>query len=150
MANAHVIQMLQASIAPCVLISGAGLLLLSMVNRLSRPIDRIRLLCSYLKSHPTEDYQAIHEQIRILYKRCGLLRRAIVYIVANATFVAMIILLLFLIALYDLPLVTLINLFFILSLLCLIISLVYFFMDVWLALESLKIEINDSEVIIKG
>lgn len=145
MANAHVIQILQASIAPCVLISGAGLLLLAMVNRLARPIDRIRLLCSHLKSNPNEDHQGIHDQIRILYKRCGFLRRAIVYIIANVIFVALIILLLFLIALYDFQLVFLINLFFVLSLSCLIISLVYFFMDVWLALESLKIEINDSE-----
>jgi len=41
-----------------------------------------------------------------------------------------------------------ISVFFIMSLLCLTISLVYFFRDVWLALESLKIEINDTEVIV--
>ncbi|MCX6656513.1 MAG: DUF2721 domain-containing protein [Candidatus Bathyarchaeota archaeon] len=30
--------------APCVLISGVGLLVLSMTNRLGRPLDRIRAL----------------------------------------------------------------------------------------------------------
>jgi hypothetical protein len=37
-------QLLQSSIAPVTLISGAGLLLLSMTNRYGRAIDRIRVI----------------------------------------------------------------------------------------------------------
>ena len=148
MTNVHLIQILQVSIGPCVLISGGGLLLLSMSNRLSRPIDRIRLLCEHIKANPTVDQQALHEQIRILYKRCRLLRSAIVNIIACVGLVSLIILLLFLVALFEWPLLPIITGLFILSLVCLTISLIYFFLDVWLALESLKIEINDTEVIV--
>ena len=61
MTNIHLVQALQASIAPCVLISGDGLLLLSLSNRLSRPIERIRHLCDVIKAHPQRDHDAARE-----------------------------------------------------------------------------------------
>lgn len=144
MTNLQLIPALQASIAPCVLISGDGLLLLSMSNRLSRPIERIRHLCDLIKTHPLNDHTTTHEQIRILYKRCKLLRSAIASIIYSIAFVSFIVLLLFLNALYAWPITFLINIFFILSLLFLIASMINFLMDIYLALDSLKIEIRQS------
>ncbi|MBF0503692.1 MAG: DUF2721 domain-containing protein [Candidatus Omnitrophica bacterium] len=145
MTNIQLIPALQASIAPCVLISGAGLLLLSLTNRLSRPIERIRLLCAQLKSEPQKDHQATEEQIRILYKRCELLRSAIVCNIYSIVLISSIVLLLFLGALYAWPIGFLVYIFFILSLLFLMVSMIFFLMDIHLSLDSLKIEIRDSQ-----
>ncbi len=145
MTNIQLIQALQASIAPCVLISGDGLLLLSMSNRLSRPIERIRHLCDLIKTHPQRDHQATHEQIRILYKRSKLLRSAIVSIIYSIALISFIVLLLFLNALYAWPITFLITIAFILSIIALIVSMIFFFLDIHWALDSLKIEIKQAQ-----
>jgi len=145
MTNVQLIQALQGSIAPCVLISGDGLLLLSMSNRLSRPIERIRHLCDGIKAHPQRDHQAAQEQIRILYKRCEHLRNAIAFIIYSIALISFIVLLLFLNTLYDLPITFLINIFFILSLVSLMMSMFFFLMDIRGSLDSLKIEIRHSQ-----
>jgi Cu/Ag efflux pump CusA len=145
MTNIQLIQALQASIAPCVLISGDGLLLLSLSNRLSRPIERIRHMCDQIKIHPQRNQEGTQEQIRILYKRSKLLRSAIVCIIYSIIFITFIVLLLFLNALYAWPIAFLINIFFILSLFSLIFSMVFFLLDIHWALDSLKIEIGQSQ-----
>ena len=145
MANTPLIQALQASISPCILISGAGLLLLSMTNRLSRPIERIRHLCDFIKSHPQQDNASAKEQIAILYKRCEHLRAAIVCNTLTIALVSLIILSLFLDALYAWPMTSFIVICFVLSLVSLTTSMVYFFMDIFSALDSLKIEVNHSQ-----
>jgi len=148
MTNIELIPALQASIAPCVLISGDGLLLLSMSNRLSRPIERIRHLCDVIKAHPQRDHQATHEQIRILYKRSKLLRSAIVCIIYSIVLVSCIVLLLFLGTLYSWPITFLINILFVFSLLFLTVSMLFFLMDIHWALDSLKIEIRQSQGVV--
>jgi len=145
MTGIQLIPALQASIAPCVLISGAGLLLLSLSNRLSRPIDRIRLLCAQIKAEPQKSHPATHEQIRILYMRCELLRSAIACSICSVALTACIVLLLFLNVLYAWPTGLLISIFFILSLVFLTVSMVFFFMDIHWSLDSLKIEISGAQ-----
>ncbi len=135
-------RILQASIAPCVLISGLGLLLLSIANRLGRPIDRIRLLCSELKTSSLEESANLKEQISILYKRCQLLQTSVALIVISVFFVSVIILLLFSTHIFYLHLENLIELLFMASLICLISSLVFFLLDIRAALHSVTIEIK--------
>ena len=136
---------LQGSIAPCVLISGAGLLLLSMSNRLARPIERIRYLCEQIKAHPNTEHSHAQEQITILYKRSKLLRNAILCITCSIALVTVIILLLFLGNLFVLPVTILIDSFFILSLVFLTISMVFFLLDIYWSLDSLRIEIRHTQ-----
>ena len=55
-----VVQIMTASIAPVIVISGVGLLLLSITNRYGRAIDRARLLAQDLaKSDPEHMYCAV-------------------------------------------------------------------------------------------
>jgi hypothetical protein len=144
MANIQLVPALGASIAPCVLISGAGLLLLSMTNRLARPIERVRLLCAQIKEDPQKDHQANRQQIRILYKRCELLRSAIACLIYNIVLISCIVLLLFLDILYAWQITFLVDFLFIASLVFLILAMVFFLMDIHGSLDSLKIEIRDS------
>jgi len=138
----HLSSVLQASIAPCVLISGLGLLLLSMTNRLARPIDRARSLNNELKKNLGADTSGLEKQIVILYKRCRLLQMAIGLITVSVFFLSIIILMLFSTYIFNLNISLMIQALFTLSLVCTILSLVYFFMDIRLTLNSLKLEIG--------
>lgn len=137
-------RILQASIAPCVLISGLGLLLLSIANRLGRPIDRIRLLCGDLKRGPREEIPALQKQITILYHRCQLLQTSAALIIVSIILAGLIILMLFTAYLFAISLEVPIEIFFIISLICLTLSLLFFLRDIQVALNSIKIEIKNA------
>ena len=75
-------RLLLLSISPVTVISGIGLLLLSVTNRLGRVIDRVRALASALdegRVYPARDL----DQLIILFRRAKLLRASIVFIVAG-------------------------------------------------------------------
>ena len=72
----YLIQLLQSSISPIVLISGVGLLLLSQTNRLGRVIDRTRALIKEIETNP-DVKEKISVQVNILYKRARILRFSI-------------------------------------------------------------------------
>jgi len=138
------IKILQASIAPVVLISGVGLLLLTMTNRLGRTIDRIRALCDQFEEKPGKDGAVIKQQIDILYKRCQYLRSSIVLVISCIICVSTIVIVLFAMYIFQINLIGLVQLLFGAGLLALILSLVTFLMEVWAALASVKLEINST------
>lgn len=138
----NLIKILQASIAPCVLISGIGLLLLSMTNRLARPIDRIHVLINKLGSVPSGTVPLLHAQIRILYKRCRLLQLAIALMTISIFLTSVIILMLFSTYVFRFSLEPLIKFLFSGALISIILSLLLFFYDICLSLSSLKMEVG--------
>jgi len=133
---------LQTSLAPCVFISGVGLLVLSMTNRMGRPLDRIRALTMELKTAEGEHKHILLEEVDILYRRAGLLRASVTLAVMSIFFVAMIILSLFVMAAFGATLDNLIVGLFSVSLVCLVASLALFVWDIQLGLNSIKIEIE--------
>ena len=135
---------LQASIAPCVLISGLGLLVLSMTNRLARPIERIRLLCHELRRANDNEKVFLREQINILYKRCHILQRALALTTASIFFLSIIILTLFTMHVFTLNFTFVVEWFFAISLICLISSVLFFMQDIRMSLHSVKIEMENS------
>ncbi len=146
MTSIQLAQILQSSVAPCVLISGAGLLLLALANRLPRPIDRARLLCSHLKNVSGPQAEIYVKQIKIYVRRSYLLRNAVFCNVMSLGAIASVILLLFLSNLFNLCLVMLVNTCFMVGLLTLICSLLFFLSDISLTLKSLEIEIKEAGI----
>jgi hypothetical protein len=136
------ILILQTSTVPVVLISGIGLLLLSMTNRLGRPIDRIRLMTPSLASANPEERKMIMNQISILLKRARNLQRAILCATSSIFLVAMMIVGLFLNSLLLLNIEIIIAWFFALSMFCLVASLGLFLWDISLSLNSIEIEVK--------
>ena len=136
------IKVLQASFAPCVLISGLGLLLLTIANRLARPVDRIRLLCREMERASEQEKPALREQIRILYKRSRLLQASIALITASIFFVSALVFLLFSAYIFNVHLEFLVKLFFMVSLICLMAALLFFLQDIRWVLNSIKVEIR--------
>lgn len=142
MNNENLIVILQASIAPCVLISGVGLLLLSVANRLGRPIDRIRLLCREIEKANQSEIPLLQKQVMILFRRCRYLQASVAFAIASIFFVSAIILLLFTGFIFDIHLEFLVKLFFAISLITLMVSLSFFLIDISTSLHSVQIEIN--------
>jgi len=137
------IPILQIAIGPVILISGIGLLLLSMTNRLGRTIDRARILSQQLREHPDLERQRSQTQIKILFHRANLLRQAIILASLSVLLAATLIIVLFVVVLFKLNAVWLLVVIFITCILCLIGSLVAFISDVNLSLEALKLDIQE-------
>src|SRR3954468_22462709 len=72
------IPILQVAIGPVILVSGVGLLLLSMTNRLGRCIDRSRLLAEALRKADAQDRSRFVSQLKVLSRRARLVRLAII------------------------------------------------------------------------
>ena len=73
----ELLPILQMAIGPVILISGVGLLLLSMTNRYARVIDRARQLADALRDFPKAHNRQLSEQLRILSRRARLVRASI-------------------------------------------------------------------------
>ena len=133
---------MRESLAPFVFISGIGLLVLSMTNRLGRPIDKVRQLGQELSAATPEDQEILIKEIRQLHRRARILRDAIGLAVASILGVTIVMLMLFtgmvcnVTEFYSVPVL------FGLSMVSLMASLVLFMMDIRLSLDSLKMEID--------
>ena len=136
----QLIPVLQVAIGPVILISGIGLLLLSMTNRLGRTIDRSRELARARREDP--DAAHIARQIDILWRRAQLLRRAIFFGSLSVLFAAILIIALFAAALLHVEAGWLIGLIFVACMAALIASLIDSIRDVNQSLIAVKLEVD--------
>jgi len=139
----ELIPVLQIAIGPVILISGVGLLLLSMTNRFGRVIDRARALHLDMRTTTQADHSRTHGQLQILNRRANLLRRAIILASLSALLAALLIISLFFAALLRLDVGWLILLLFMGCLAALIGSLIAFIHDINQSLLAFKLELGD-------
>lgn len=138
----ELIPVLQVAIGPVVLISGIGLLILSMTNRFGRVIDRGRSLARELPEIPRQDQIRVNEQLRILSRRAEYLRRAITAASVSVLSAAVLIITLFITAALGLEAAWLIGILFVAAMGCLIFSLVAFLQDLNESLLAFKLDIG--------
>jgi len=143
MTEQQLIITLQTAISPVVLISGIGLLLLSMTNRFGRSTDRARSLLAERHDIQASERRSIDTQIRILFKRSRIMLVAISLALSSILFAALLIAVLFLNIILHAPLETVVVVLFVLCLLALIASIVFFIMDISLSLQALKKELGE-------
>ena len=138
----QLIPILQLAIGPVILISGVGLLLLTLTNRFGRLLDRARLLN---RDHPASPKEAadVRAQIAILHRRSAILRLSIILGAVTVLLVPVLILVLFVSALLQLEAGWLIVTIFCVSQLSLIGSMLAFIRDMNLALEAVRLEIRE-------
>jgi hypothetical protein len=136
----ELIPVLQIAVGPVILISGVGLLLLSMTNRLGRVIDRARILPRELRTEGHVDHERIQAQLQILHRRAILMRRAIILSSLSALLAAFLIITLFLTALLHMDAAWLILLLFTGCLAALIVSLIVSIIDINQSLHALNLE----------
>ena len=139
----QLIRILSASIAPVIVISGVGLLLLSMTNRHSRVIDRARELIKDLEvAHDEPRRTSLLEQARITYRRGRILRNAIILSSVTILFVAVTVLALFTGQVMNVTVDYVSVPCFAVALLALVGSLYFFIQDVTISLRALELEIG--------
>jgi hypothetical protein len=138
----QIVPVLQVAIGPVILISGVGLLLLTMTNRLGRAIDRARQLMRELEERTAQDRDYVLAQVAIIYHRARLIRLTITLAAVSVLLASVLIIALFLTALFQWEVGTLISLIFIVCLASLIASLVTFIYDIHLSLVALKLELK--------
>jgi multidrug efflux pump subunit AcrB len=138
----QIIPELRDAIGPVILISGVGLLLLTMTNRLGRAIDRARQLKAELAKRTEAEREHLQAQVAIIYQRAKLIRMSITLAAMSALLAAALVVVLFLAALLRWENVWLVSLIFITCMVSLIASLVAFIRDINLSLRALKLELG--------
>jgi hypothetical protein len=137
------IKFLQSCISPIALISGVGLILLSLNNRLARTIDKSRMIVNELKNGQVADKDKKRLELKILFKRSKILRNSIVSISFSILSSSLIIPVLLLMNLFHINLESLGVMFFLFSIIGIILSAVFLLIDVILTLKALEFEVKD-------
>jgi hypothetical protein len=139
------IPVLQVAIGPVILISGVGLLLLTLTNRFGRAVDRSRQLLALMRELPEQERQRLAGQVNILYHRAGLIRLSITMAALSVLLASILIIGLFVTALLKLEVGLLIVAAFACCMLALIVSLTAFIREIHLSLVALKLELQRAE-----
>ncbi|MFY9141324.1 DUF2721 domain-containing protein [Sulfuricurvum sp.] len=141
---AELINTLQLAIGPVILISGVGLIILSLTNRFGRIVDRTRQLSVEYRSSSGADLERILSELKILTVRAKVIKGSNFLAVLSVLLVSIIIIGLFWSALYNFNITYLLIVLFISSIISLIASLFLFIYDLELSLRALWIELPEA------
>ena len=140
---AELVPILQMAVGPVILISGIGLLLLTMTNRFGRIIDRSRILAQQRRSEDAAERRRAEAQVAILWRRATLVRRAIALASVSVLGAALLVIVLFVAALTRAEASWLVIAIFVGSLTALIGSLVAFLQEINHSLLALKLDLAE-------
>lgn len=132
---AHVIQL---AVAPVFLLSGVGVTLTVLTNRLARIIDRARVLEGRLTSHPTMPHPKERAELKLLARRARMVHIAITLGTTCALLIAVMIAGLFVGAFLAVDLSKVIGGLFVIAMLAFVGALVQFLREIYLATETLR------------
>ena len=138
----ELIPVLQVAIGPVILISGVGLLLLTLSNRFGRAVDRSRQLGREMREVSNEDRPRLAAQVDILYRRSRVIRLAIIFAALSVLLASVLIIVLFLSVLAHFEAGVVIALLSIFCLGSLIGSMAAFIRDIQFFLQALKLELG--------
>ena len=130
--------LIQSSVAPVFLLSGVAATLGVLTNRLSRIVDRARVLEEQLAGHPGEAPH-VRQDLAVLARRAHYINVAISLSTIAALLVALVVVTLFANAFLGSELAALIALLFVGSMVCLSAAYVAFFIEVRVAVVALRI-----------
>jgi hypothetical protein len=129
----------RTAVAPVFLLSGVGVTLTLLTNRLARVVDRARALeQKESKTHQSQMHE-LSGSLRTLEQRARLLGRAIALCTICALLVSMVVVTLFLGAFVNFPLSLVIATLFIVAMLSFIGGLLLFLREVYVATKHLRI-----------
>ena len=140
----QLIPVIQTAVGPVILISGVGLLLLSMTNRFGRVVDRSRILARELPTAAAGEREFLSQQLVVLYRRARIIRLAIILAAASVLLAGLLIISLFLAALLHMEGALIVALCFILCMASLVGSLIAFLLDLQVSLTALRMELKQA------
>lgn len=133
---AHAIQL---AVAPVFLLTAIGAILGVMANRLGRVIDRARVLESRLENALDGNAPALQTHLKILSRRAKMINIAITCCTMTALLVCSVIAVLFLGSFARFDISAPVAILFILAMVLLVVGLLWFLREVFLATASLRI-----------
>lgn len=131
----HVIQL---AIAPVFLLTAVGTIIAVLTNRLSRVIDRIRILEERLNQFDAEHLQLANDELNLLARRLRLIYISVASAVFCALFVGLLIVVAFIDAFMSINLAKIVGLMFVLAMFAFIFALVVFLREIFLAVASTR------------
>lgn len=137
-AKAGISHVIQLSVAPVFLLTGVGAILNVMSNRLSRIVDRARVLELKLEQAAPEFRGEIEQRLHNLSRRAQIVGRSIVLCVMTAVLVCSVIITLFVGEFSDINTGVPAALMFIGALLCFLLSLISLLREIFMATATLK------------
>jgi shikimate kinase len=135
--------LIQSAIAPVFLLTGVASTLGVLTNRLSRIVDRARVIEGQLVGHSGSGPQ-LHADLAVLERRAHYINIAISLSTIAALLVALVVVTLFANAFLGSELSVLIALLFVGAMVCLSAAYVVFFIEVRIAVAALRIGISRS------
>jgi hypothetical protein len=138
----QLVPILQLAVGPVILISGVGLLLLTLTNRFGRMLDRSRTIISEITvgNHAPTVIANLHDQVEILHRRARILRLSITAAAITVLCVGVLILGLFVAALWQVEMTAVLVAIFCVAIIGLIGSMLAFIADMNLSLRAAQLD----------
>lgn len=130
---AHVIQL---AVAPVFLLTGIGALLGVLTNRLSRVIDRSRVIEGAVPCDDTALEEMVAREFRMLALRGRLINRAIILCTTSALLICIVIAALFIGAFLNIDMSIPIGVLFVVAMLSLVVGLIHFLREIHHAMQA--------------
>ncbi len=142
-----VVQVIQMAIAPAFLLSGTGAILAVLINRLSRVIDRFRVLERCLPNLQGEAIRTTKSEMVVLHRRTRMILAAISSCTVCALLICIVIVTLFVGAMTGANVSPIIPFLFIAAMLALILGLIIFLREILLATRRLYMFVRPAPVL---
>lgn len=136
---AEVAEVVRTAVAPVFLLSGVGVTLTMLTNRLARVVDRARALERSESDTHEHDMKELQSRLHTLARRARLLGSAITLCTICALLVCAVVVALFVGAFVNFHLSLIIAVLFIMAMLCFIAGLLLFLREVFVATRTLRI-----------
>lgn len=133
---------IRSAVAPVFLLSGVGIMLTVLTNRLARTVDRTRVLQGSgraLDAPPIVNTPEMEQSLRRLQKRARLLSQAITLCTLCALLISMVVIALFISAFLDMAVARTVAVLFIAAMLCFVSALVCFLREVFIATAAIRV-----------
>jgi hypothetical protein len=138
----QLIPVIQTAVGPVILISGVGLLLLSLTNRYGRINDRGRMLIREMVTAGEGHRAQMMMQLNIIHRRARIIRFSILLATLSVLLAGLLIISLFVGALINAESAILVSLLFVLCIVALIASLLTFLIELQASLNAFHIELE--------
>lgn len=135
----NVVHVIQLAVAPVFLLSGIGVILTVLTNRLARIIDRARLLEERLHDQPDDRQAEMQTEMGLLSHRARMINVALTLATCSALLVCLVIALLFVGSALEYDFEVIISVMFVSSMLTLIGALLIFLREIFLGTAQLRI-----------
>jgi hypothetical protein len=134
-----VVHVIQLAVAPVFLLSGVGVILTVLTNRLARIIDRARLLEERLHTAPDDRRAEMHTEMELLSHRAWMVNIALTLGTSCALLVCLVIALLFVGSALRIDMDAIISIMFVTAMAALVGSLSIFLREIFLGTAQLRI-----------